>query len=119
MRFCISFGVFKLKYLIYCILYFIFEIYIWFFIYYDENYNDNNKKSNGISNNAKNIGIFQKHKLLDSFCFILGYFLNFIPTWINYKISKTKEDNGLIKRKKALNIYITIHMTNIYQRVIK
>jgi len=88
MRFCISFGVFKLKYLIYCVLYAIFELYIWFFIYhFEEKNNDNNKKSNGISDNTENSGIFKNHKMLDSFCFILGYFLNFIPTWISYKIS--------------------------------
>jgi len=91
MTFCISFGVFKLKYLLYCILYFIYEIYIMFFIYeFDE------------SNN----GIFQKHKLLDSFCFILGYLLNFIPSWMFYKISKTKQGNGLIDQEKKSIKYI-------------
>jgi len=41
------------------------------FIYYDVYYNK----------------IFQKHKMLDSFCFFLGYLLNFIPTWINNNIT--------------------------------
>ena len=91
MRICISFGVFKLKYLIYCILFAFLEIYIMLFIYFFD------KKSEKI---------FQNHKLLDSFCFVLGYFLNFIPTWISYKISKTREGNGLVDQKNKSIEYI-------------
>ena len=76
MRFCISFGVFSLKYFIYCFLFASMEIYIMFFIYYfDEQKN----------------GIFRKHYLLDSFCFYLGYLLNFIPTWIDSNINMINE----------------------------
>jgi len=72
MRFCIFFGMFNSNYFIYCILFTFFEIFIMLFIYdFDESNNE----------------IFQKHKMLDSFCFYLGYLLNFIQTWINNNIT--------------------------------
>jgi len=98
MTFCISLGVFKLKYLLYCVLYFILEIIIMFFIY---DFDEDNKK------------IFQKHRMLDSFCFILGYLLNFIPIWINYKCSKAKVDSGLIEEKNSIK-YIYNNPYNQY-----
>ena len=85
MKFCISLGKFELKYFFYCALFFIIEINIYLFIY-----------------NDKDI-IISKQYLLHSFCFFLGYLLNFIPTWISHiktkkkekpKVNKLKEDNN-------------------------
>ena len=74
MKFCISFGKFELKYFFYCILFIILEITINYFVYYDEEEN-----------------IINEHCLLHSFCFFLGYLLNFIPTWIFHIKSNEKE----------------------------
>jgi len=91
MRFCISFGKFGLKYFLYCVLFAISDIYVILFIYlFDKN------------NNA----IFNKHILLDSLCFYLGYLLNFIPAWIMHKNSKTRKSNGLIESKPESIKYI-------------
>ena len=73
MKFCISFGKLELKYFFYCVLYVILEIYMYYFIYYDHE------------------NIIEKHYLLHSFCFFLGYLLNIIPFWISHKKSKGKE----------------------------
>ena len=70
-----SFGRLDLKYFIYCILYAILEIYINCFIY----------------DGKENENILHKHKLLDSFCFYIGYLLNIIPAMINYIYNKPFE----------------------------
>ncbi len=44
MRFCISSGIFELKYFLYCIVFSIIEIYFILFIYYDYGNNDKDKK---------------------------------------------------------------------------
>ena len=78
MKFCISFGKFELKYFFYCVLFFIIEIFIYFFVY-----NDNDS-------------IINKHYLLHSFCYFLGFLLNFILIWISQEekpiINKSTKD---------------------------
>jgi len=73
MKFCISFGIFELKYFFYCALFIILEILIDYFIYYKEE------------------KIITEHNLMHSFCFFFGYLLNIIPTYISHIISKEKE----------------------------
>ena len=83
MKCCISFGKFELKYFFYCVLFFIIEICIYFV------YNDKDS-------------IIKQHCLLHSFCYFLGYLLNFIPTWIIH--IKTKEKGKpLINKLKEKN----------------
>ena len=76
MKFCISCGIFELKYFLYCIIFSILEIYFNLFIYYD------------FGNNDKSI--ITSHSLLDSSCLFLGYLLNYIPEWYSKKESKRK-----------------------------
>ena len=78
MKFCISFGIFDLKYLFYCILFLIVEILIYLSIFYKNKDDDEN--------------IINKHKLLDPSCFYLGYLLNFFPEWITNRNSKKKKN---------------------------
>ena len=80
MKLCISFGKFELKYFFYCFLIFLLEICIYFFVYNDKN------------------NIINKHCQLHTFCFFLGYLLNFIPTWISHIKTKEKE-----KEKPKIN----------------
>jgi len=89
MRFYISFGILDLKYLKYCALLLIVQIYICLLFLLD----DKNKK------------ILQNHILLNPSCLFLGLLLNFIPSWIIQK-----------KNNQTLNIYITNLMMNIYQK---
>ena len=74
MKFCISFGNFDFKYFVLCIVFVVLEIYLFYFIYK----NDDEK-------------IISEHFLLHSFCFFLGYLFYFIPAWIRYNNSKDKE----------------------------
>jgi len=67
MRFYISIGSFNLKYIMYCILFFIIKIYLYLFIYYDN----------------IDINIISNHKLLEPSCLFFGFFLNIIPEWIS------------------------------------
>jgi len=101
MKFFISFGAFDLKYLTYYIFFGIFDIYIIFYIdYFDERNN-----------------MIIKHKLLDSLCYYIGYLLNFIPTWINHKNSKTQKEpiiNGLKEGKMKSIEYIYNNPYNGY-----
>ena len=76
MKFCISCGIFELKYFLYCIIFSILEIYFNLFIYYD------------FGNNDKSI--ITSHSLLESSCLFLGYLLNYIPEWYSKKESKRK-----------------------------
>ena len=73
MKFCISFGKLELKYLLYLILLFILEIYIYYCFDYNKLY------------------IIDEHLLFHSFCFFLGYLLNIILAWISYIKSKENE----------------------------
>ena len=76
MKYCISCGIFELKYFLYCIIFSILEIYFNLFIYYD--FGNNNKS------------IITSHSLLESSCLFLGYLLNYIPEWYSKKESKRK-----------------------------
>ena len=76
MKFCISCGIFELKYFLYCIIFSILELYFNLFIYYD------------FGNNDKSI--ITSHSLLESSCLFLGYLLNYIPEWYSKKESKRK-----------------------------
>ena len=88
MKFCISFGKFELKYFFYCVLFSIIEICIYYFVY-----NDNDI-------------IINKHCLFHSFCYFLGYLLNFIPAWISHAKTKEKERpiTNKVKEGKLLSI---------------
>ena len=89
MKFCISFGNFELKYLFYCILLLIIQIYIFLFISDEGN------------------SLISKHLLLKLFFMFLGYLLNFIPLLISHKISKSKEKtNKLIEENTQSIEYI-------------
>ena len=79
MKFFISLGIFDLKYLLYCILFLIIQIYFYLFI--DSDDKDKNKIIN--------------HKLLNQSCIFLGFLLNIIPEWIINKISDSKISNNL------------------------
>jgi len=103
MKFCISFGNFELKYLFYCTLLLIIQIYIFLFI------NDNGNK------------LISDHFLLKLFFMLLGYLLNFIPLLISHKISKSKEKTNKLIEENTQSIeyiYITSHTKNIYQKKI-
>ena len=64
MKFCISFSLVELKYIYYCFFLFIIESFLYYFFFNDKDC------------------IIKQHYLLQSFCFYLGYLLNFIPAWI-------------------------------------
>ena len=83
MKFCISFGKIELKYFFYCFLSVILYIYIYYFIV-----------------ESKEDNIINNHNLLYSFCYYLGYLLNFIPTWIINIKSKREEDSEINKMKE-------------------
>ena len=82
MKFCISFGKFELKYFFYCVLFSIIEICIYYFVYKDKD------------------SIINKHCLFHSFCYFLGYLLNFIPAWISHTKTKEKEKHITNKLKE-------------------
>ena len=88
MKFCISLGIFDLKYFLYFILYSILEIIIILFIYDDDN------------------NIKDKHPFLNSLFLFVGYLLNFIPGWINNKRSKIKEKLTINKKEDKSIKYI-------------
>jgi len=79
MKFCISFGKLKLKYFLYCVLFIILEIYMYYFIFY------------------KDEKIITEHNLMYSFYFFLGYLLNIIPAWISNIKSKENEISIIFK----------------------
>ena len=87
MKFCFSFGMFDIKYFIYCFLFLTLDIYIMFFIYNE--YGD-----------TENINIINKHLFLDPLCYYAGFLLNIIPALIAYKFSKT--ENKKPKTSKLL-----------------
>ena len=96
MRCFISFGIFSFKYFIYGVLFAIFKLYVDYYIYYSNNKND------------ENANIYNNHKLLNSFCFFLGYLLNIIPEKISNKKSKLKKStigNGLDSINSIKYIY--------------
>ena len=94
MKFCISFGKFELKYFFYCILFIILEITINYFVYYDEGEN-----------------IITDHCLLHSFCFFLGYLLNFIPARI-FHIRSNKKENPITNKLNEENNYSIEYIYN-------
>ena len=75
MKFCISFGQLELKYFFYCVLFVSIEMYIYYFIFHKE----------------EEEKLISDHYLINSFCFFLGYLLNFIPALIIHIKSKAKE----------------------------
>ena len=77
MRFCISFGIIDLRYLIYCILHLIVGIFFYLFIFYANTDTDKN--------------IIYKYKLLNISSLKIGYLLNIIPLWISNKKSNNNE----------------------------
>ena len=85
MKFCISLGIFDLKYFLYLTLYAIFEIIIISFLYINDGNNIN-----------------EKHPLLNSLFLFSGYLLNFIPGWFSNKKSKSK-GNPIINEKEEEN----------------
>ena len=91
MKFCISFGIIELKYFFYCFLSVILYIYIYYFIVDSEEEN-----------------IINKHELLYSFCYFLGYLLNIIPEWIVDINSETKERAKINKFLKFFFICLII-----------
>ena len=91
MRFCISCGIFEIKYFFYCILFSIIEIYFNLFIYYD------------FGNNDINTNIITNHNLLESSCLFLGYLLNIIPEWYSQKESKKKSVSSELKGENNKN----------------
>ena len=100
MRFCISFGKFDSKYLIYCFLFLIVEIFLCLF-----------------NNDDSDENIINKHKLLDSTCYFFGYLLNFFPEWIRNRNSISKEkhiSNGLKEEKTQSFEYIYNKPDNKY-----
>ena len=98
MKFCISFGKLELKYFFYCVLYIIIEIYIDYFIYSDEE------------------KIISVHNLFHSFCFFLGYLLNFIPAWIVHIKSKTTKKPIKNKLKEENNLSIEYIYNKPYEK---
>ena len=87
MKFCFSFGMFDIKYFIYCFLFLTLDIYIMFFIYNEDG-------------DTENINIINKHLFLDPLCYYAGFLLNIIPALIAYKFSKT--ENKKPKTSKLL-----------------
>jgi len=90
MKFCISCGIFDLKYFLYCILFSIIETYI-----NDFDKNDHNKYINDKNDNHKNI--ITNHSLLEESCYCLGYLLNIIPERYSQKKSKEKSVSSKLK----------------------
>ena len=84
MRFYISFGILDLKYLKYCVLFLIVQIYICLLFFLD----------------SKNKEILKYHILLNPSCLFLGFLLNFIPTWIIQKKSRKKTITSELKKQK-------------------
>jgi len=85
MKFCIPLSTFELKYLLYCALLLILQIYILVFIYKDKN-------------------LISDHLLLKSFCMFLGYLLNIILLLISHINSKSKEKTNKLKEENIQSI---------------
>jgi len=100
MKFCISFGIFDLKYFLYFTLYAIFEIIIILFVYKDGN------------------NIIDKHPFLNSLYLFVGYLLNFFPGWLNYERSKTKEKPIINEKKEENNESIKYIYKNPYVKLL-
>jgi len=98
MKFCISLGIFDLKYFLYFILYAILEIIIILFVYKDD---DNIK---------------DKHPFLNSLFLFVGYLLNFIPGWFSNKKSKWKENPIINEKEKDNNNSIKYIYNNPYEK---
>jgi len=98
MKFCISLGTIELKYIIYCFRSVILYIYIYYFILEDEE------------------NIIKKHKLLYSFCYFLGYFLNIIPACFAQIKSKKKEKSKINKLKEGEALSIEYLYNNPYEK---
>ena len=96
MKFCFSFGMFDIKYFIYCFLFLTLDIYIMFFIYNEDENEDESKDKY----DRRNINIINKHLFLDPLCYYAGFLLNIIPALIAYKFSKT--ENKKPKTSKLL-----------------
>ena len=93
MRFYISLGILDLKYLKYCVLFLIVQIYICLLFLLD----------------GKNKEILKYHILLNPSCFFLGFLLNFIPTWIIQKKSNKKTITSELKKQKNNQIFEYIY----------
>ena len=87
MKFCISFGKFELKYLLYCVLIVIIGMYTNRFVYYFEAGN-----------------IFLDNLLFHSSCFFLGYLLNIIPTLIIHIKSNENHIINIFKEEDIQSI---------------
>ena len=102
MKFCISFGKIELKYFFYCFLSVILYIYIYYFIV-----------------DSKENNIINEHELLYSFCYYLGYLLNFIPVWIIQIKSKKEEgpkNNKMKERETQSSHSIEYIYSNPYDK---
>ena len=99
MKFCIFLGIVELKYFLYCFLSVILYIYIYYFIVDSEEEN-----------------IINKHELLYSSCYFLGYFLNIIPAWIAQIKSKKKEKPSTNKMKERETQSIEYIYNNPYDK---
>ena len=96
MKFCISFGKFELKFIIYSFLIVILELYIYRFIDYIK------------------VEILNKNMLLNTSCLFLGYLLNIIPDLISSIKSKEKEkENPIANKLKERN---TLSIEYIYNK---
>ena len=91
MKFCISFGKFELKYLFYCVLNVIVQLYFTYFIYLNE------------------LKIITEHNLLYSFCLFFGYLLNIIPALINNIKSK---ENLITNKLEKQNVHSIKYIYN-------
>ena len=100
MKFCISLGIFDLKYFLYFSLYAILEIIIILFVYKDD-YN-----------------IIDKHPFLNSLYLFVGYLLNFFPGWLSYKRSKIKEIPIINENKEENNESIKYIYKNPYVKLL-
>ena len=85
MKLCISLGKFELKYFFYCTLFVVLEICIYYFTYFYEE------------------TLINKNPLMHSFCFFLGYLLNFIPTLISHIKEKEKPIINKFKEEENNN----------------
>ena len=99
MKFCISLGIIELKYFLYCFL----SVILYIYIYY-------------ITVDSEEENIINKHELLYSFCYFLGYFLNIIPSWIIHIKTKAKERSKVIKMKERETQSIEYIYNNPYEK---
>ena len=105
MGFCISFGMFDFKLFFYCFLFFILEIFNYFF------FKSNN--DNTTIDNEDNKNLLQNHKIMLLFCFYLGYLLNIIPELITRK--KSDQNDKFLSIKDIINsILVCLMMINIF-----